>query len=578
MASLDSLKQAIGQERLQREAFSGQDLVPMIRGGAGQEALENLVFFTAPLGFSSHAETLEQHIASEFRTAGGEAQERYLGFVAELALALGSFLPAWNLKDTARHGDAALGDDQVDAAVGRMRALVRKLADQAPAVAETLLTRWRGRAAVRFEAENASDPLAQADALVGVSIDEYLANMRAELAHSNVRRIAEMRDAGQTLTEISNDYAAFLQYALYLGASFATTNPPLVDYAWLADPERWTPIVDHIIADHPQAEDDELARRVTLEVVLANMRLLRPIFLLSGGEMGCVCLQVNPHNHADAGVMITDALAFYDGLRTRLQGGVPNVVFKLPGTKGGLEACRALTKRGIGVTITVDFGMFQHIPFAEAMNEGHAIFSCLVEMNGRLAYPVRDELLAGLEELAAYGIDEARAREAAAWAGVAVTKRLYAWLTEHGYDLRRFKPLVASLRIYKGDGYERLPSAYPDITEILGASILSVFPNVRRPFDQVPALAWEPMRIEAPVPDEVLEVLSHSEIFRQAYYVADRAWLPEQDGFKPDDELTLDDEAAVAAWAPIRNTLGGFQQSFDTFVARILDRKRVLSV
>ena len=76
--------------------------------------------------------------------------------------------------------------------------------------------------------------------------------------------------------------------------------------------------------------------------------------------------------------------------------------------------------------------------FARAMREGQAIFSCLVEMNGRLAYPVRDELLAKLDDLAAHGIDEANAREAAAWAGIAVIKRVHRLLREKGLSVRVF--------------------------------------------------------------------------------------------------------------------------------------------
>jgi len=570
-----SLQEAIAEERARREAYSEAALLPLIRDGAGQEALENLVFFTAPGAFLPRVDALRRRITGEFEALGGEVQKRYIRFLAEFALALSSLLPLWNLEDRERHGDTALGDEQVEAVADGLQTAAAELATRAPAVADELLAVWRAQAAARYKAEQAPDPEGEARALVGASVDQYLTHMRAELAAGNLRRVAEMRFAGRTLTEISNDYAAFLQYAMYLGASFATTNPPLVDYAWLADPERWNPVVDAIIAAHPEATDDELARLVTLEIVLDNMRLLRPIFLLTDGGMGCVCLQVNPHNHGDEEAMTADALFFYDKLRSRLGGGVPNVVFKLPGTRAGLESCRALTGRGIGVTITVNFGLFQHIPFARAIGEGQAIYSNLVEMNGRLAFPVRDELLARLDELAAFGIDEARAREAAAWAGVAVVKRVYALLKEKGYDLRRAKLLIASLRIYEGDGYERLPSAFPDITEILGASILSVFPNVRRPFDRQGEIALDPMRVEVPVPDDVLDVLARSEIFRQAYYVADRDWVPQEDErFRPDYELTLDDEEAVAVWPPVGNTLGGFQNAYDTFVQRILERRR----
>jgi transaldolase len=575
--TIESLQGAIAQERQQREAFDHAGLMPSIDQGEGQEALENLIFFASPAAdLVSSLEMVRREMATRFDALDTVLQERSLHFLASLILALRSFLPRWNLQNAEQHGDAALTDTQVEVEAEKAQALISELAARAPTIAARLLARMQAETAARLKAEGA-DPQGEAGAPVGEPVSEYLANACAELAQSNLRRIAEMRVAGQTSTEVSNDYAAFLQHALYLGASFVTCNPPLVDVAWTADPERWNPIVDSIIRDNPEADQDGLAILVTLEVVLSNMRLLRPIFLLSAGQMGCVCLQVNPHNHGDANAMIADALSIYEKLRSRLGGGVPNVVFKLPGTQAGLEACRVLTGQGIGVTITVNFGMFQHLPFAKAVAEGEAIFSCLVEMNGRLAYPVRDELLAKLDELAAQGTDEAQAREAAAWAGVAVVKRAHRLLKQKGCDPGRIKLLIASLRIYEGDGYAGLPSAFPDVTEVLGAGIISVFPNVRRPFDAQSELVLDPRRIDSPVPEEILETLTHSEIFKQAYYVADRDWIAQEDErFRPDRELRLQDEANVAAWPPVHNTLSEFIRSYDSFVARILERQRRL--
>ena len=577
MLSTEALKEAIRNERLQRESMPESGLLASISAGRCQEAVEGLVFFTSPGEFEARVSRLVAEIDSGFGGSDESAKMYYLCFVADLVLALRSFLPHWNLQNEARHGRAALKDAGLDNVASAVEVLVRGLEAAAPEVAARLLARWQAVAATRFAAEAAADPEAEAADLVGDSVTDYVSNLTDAIASSNLRRIAEMRDAGQTLTEISNDYAAFLRYALYLGASFATTNPPLVDRAWLADLARWDPVADTIIADNPDATSDELARLMTVEVVLANMRLLRPIFLLTSGGMGCVCLQVNPHNHADADAMISDAQFFYATLRDKLGGGVPNVVFKLPGTHAGLATCRALTAQGIGVVITVNFGLFQHIPFAEAMRDGQAIFSCLVEMTGRLAYPVRDEFLARLDELAEYGIDEALAREAAAWAGTAAIKRACALLKEKGYSLRRTKPLIASHRIYEGHGYDGLPSAFPDMTEILGATILSVFPNVRRTFDAVPELVLEPMGIESPVPENALAVLARSEIFRQSYFVADRGWVAgEEERFRPQYELVLEDEDAVYAWPPVYNTMTQFRAAYDTFVERILERKRLL--
>jgi hypothetical protein len=586
MTLRESLIEEIRSERQQREQFLRQQmaglelvLIEQIRAGDGQGALENLIFFTSPAQFSACLPALLRQVESNFGSGAPAFQAGCLRFLAELSLAMDSFLPRWNLQNGDMYGETALDHAQVVSAADQAGALAAELAACAPTVAEGLLAEWRTEATARLKAEQAPDPEAEASALVGGSVPSYLADLRAELSRSHLRRISELRAVGETLTEISNDYAAFLPYVLYLGASFVTCNPPLVDMAWAADPERWNPVVDALIADHPDADEHALARLVTMEVVLDNMRPLRPIFLLTEGRMGCVCLQVNPHNQADAEAMYQDGLFLYEQMKSRLDGRVPNVVFKLPGTQAGLEACQVLNAYGIGTTITVNFGMFQHLPFARIIQAGQSIFSCLVEMNGRLAYPVRDELLGKLEALHACGIDEAEARQAAAWAGVAVVKRLVRLLREQGYDLRRVKPLIASLRNYSGADYQDLPGAFPDISEILGASIVSVFPNIRRPFDGQPAVELDPRRVDQPVPDEVLNVLRHSQLFRQAYYVADREWLAEEDErFRPEEGLRLEDEAATAGWVPVQNTLNEFCSSYDTFVERIRARRRLAQV
>jgi hypothetical protein len=455
-------------------------------------------------------------------------------------------------------------------------ALLAQWEARASATGQDLLAEKEAYAAARLSAEAAMDPQALAQELVGRSLVEYVKNMASTISHSNLRRIAEMRDRSETRTELGNDYAAFLLYTMYLGASFVTCNPVLVDIAWVADTDRWDPIMDGIIAASPEADQAELARLATLEIVLANMHLLRPVFLITEGEMGCVSLQVNPKKHGDAQTMISEVLSIYEELEAKLDNGVPNVVFKLPATLAGLRACREVTRHGIGVNITVNFGMFQQLRFAEAIQAGNAIFSCLTEMNGRLAYPVRDELLGKLDELAEHAIDEAQAREAAAWSGVAVVKRLEELLAGKGYDLMKVRPLVASLRIYEeGPGYAELPSAFPDVTEQVGTGIITVFPNVRHAFDALAYVQLDSHRVEEPVPDHVLDVLTHSEIFKQAYYVADAEWIADDSRFRPDYELVLEDEERVFQFPPVYNTLTQFADGYDKFVGRILARSKV---
>ncbi len=544
--------------------------------GEDRRVLEELFFFTEPSEFVDLCQGIMRDTEMSFASMRESGQESCLGFLAEFSIWLRSYLPEWHLLNGDKDTLAAVSEGQLETLAARAALLIAKLAQGATDHVGNLTARWRKDIASRLAAESVPNPQQAAAAFVGENIGSYLTNIAASLQSSNARRIAEMRARGDTPTEVSNDYGAFLEYPMLLGASFVTCNPPLVDIAWVADPERWNPVVDRIVRENPGASPVALATKVTLEIVLANMRLLRPVFLLTEGSTGYVSLQVNPRNHDNASAMVLEATAIYSDLEKKLGGGVPNVVFKLPATHAGLVACRDLTGQGIGVNITVSFGMFQHVEFAQAIQEGEAVVSTITNMSGRLAFPVRDELLGMLGRLAKNGLGEAELREAAAWSGVAVVKRLHQLMTRRGYDLGRVKPLVASLRVYEGEAYVRLPTPVPDISEVIGAGVITIFPNVRRAFDALPALKLSPQAVESPVPENALDVLRHSELFKQAFYVGDPEWLPEMDDrFRPDHVLCLDNEADVLEWAPVRNTIAEFCKSYDAFVKRIEDRREL---
>ncbi len=577
MTTLQSIRQAIISEKQRREAVSEASILAFINQGEVAEAVASLIFFTPPDRLHFHLETLEPALRANFHRGDAARQVNLLSFVANLGLGLRSALPDWNLRNSARHAGKILTEAQLQGVADKLDRLAADLAGQSPAV-EKLRQAWFKETSARLAAEEAPNPKAAAKELMGDTLSDTLYNLAAALPASNLRRLADMRTAGQTATEWGNDYAAFLQYAMWLGASFVACNPVEINWAWDADVERWNRVADDLIAQYPQADEDMLARLMTAEVVLANMRWLRPIFLLSEGKTGSVCFQVNPKKHDDAATMIADVTTNYAYLHSRLDGGIPNVVFKLPATQAGLDACRALAKQGIGVTITVNFALFQHLPFAEAINDGEAIISCLANMSGRFAYPVRDDLLSKLDQLAAYGINETKARQAAAWAGVATTRKLHQLLKRNGYDVSRVRPLIASARVYEGPHHEGLPHPYMDLTEIVGISLITVFPKIRHPFDALPNPGFRGNSVDEPIPEEVLAVLAHSEMFKQGYYVADPRWLPdEEERFRPEHALTLADEAAVAAWSPARTTLAEFGKAYDKFVERLLERRGLQS-
>ena len=572
------LEEQISRELAARRAYSPAEFPDLVEAGQGREVVDGLIFFTEPTQFDALTGDLLHRLAARLGDARPEAQELSLDFLVDLALATHSFLPRWNLTNQTLHGAKSLSERQLAAVREACKHALSEWEALTPVAADNALARRRDDAEARLRAEEASDPEAMAATLAGDSLASFVANVAGAIEQSNLLGLSELRARGETPTELGNDYAAFLQHAMYLGASFVTSNPVLVDIAWMADPDRWCPVMDSVVARNPGADDEALTRLATLEVVLANMHLLRPIFLLTGGKKGYVSLQVNPKKHGDSRQMIADVTAIYGELTGRLDGGVPNVVFKLPATKAGLVACRHVTGRGIGVNITVNFAMFQQLPFAQAIHEGEALAAYLTEMNGRLAYPIRDELLGRLKELEAEGISEAQAREAAAWSGVAVVKRLHGLLSEKGYDLSRVQPLIASLRWYTGDQYAALPNPCPDVVDCVGVSVITVFPNIRHDIDNLEAVDWRPNAIEEPLPADPLDVLTRSELFKQSYHVSDAAWVADDSRFEPTSEIRLEDEAATAAVEPVRATLKQFGEAYDAFVERLRGRKALMAL
>jgi len=549
----------IREERLGSRGLAVSEVLDSTRSGRILEARQNLIFHTDSYQFSNRLGAIVDRLNRDFEKVEQETKRHFSVFLTKLTLDLLSFLPEWNLKNKELHGHAALSDADIETHVARNKEVLASWSNQEKALAEALLKELLNETKGRFEAEGISDKSEAEDLasrFVGNSILEYIDNMGESFKRSSLRRICELRVLGQTQTEIGNDHTTNLEYAMWLGASFVTTNPQLVEITCELNPQFWTQQVDEIVRSRCSLTDlsnltrtgsqeqianfiEDVNTEITMKVVHENAELLRGIFLLSEGQKGLICLQVNPLKHSDADAMIKEALYIYSEL-TEWFGGVPNVVFKLPATRAGLEAAKELTSRGIGVTITVSFGLFQALPFADVINEGHAIVSYIVIMNGRLAHPI-------IEELKAFGEDFAQAGR---WAGVAVAKRLYQKLYApvneggRGYNSKRIRMIIASLRNYE--------DSFPDIEEMMGVPIITVFPNIRHDFD-AEARKIDPKGIEKPIDDEILERLLKSELFRQAYYLPD-----DDDDVKPRSPFTLEDEEKVLEYLPVKNTLGQF--------------------
>lgn len=245
--------------------------------------LQRLIFYTDPSDLATELQALraEQKAYALSVTDEKEKQE-VCELLAENAIDLRSVLADWHLKDRCRHGDLALTDEALAAEAEQNLALVEELGGAEIAAA----------ARQKIEA----------------------------LQRSNLARLTRMSLAGECNTFWGNDYASHLREAMRRGAAMCTTNPQLVNIARQEAPEYWTPIRDALQKRFPHFDPIQLAYAMTIEVVLYNARLLRPIWELTGGLMGYVSLQLSPKIAFDAEKMIEEGKWVWEQLTCGLDG------------------------------------------------------------------------------------------------------------------------------------------------------------------------------------------------------------------------------------------------------------------
>ena len=563
-----NLKERIQEEKKRWEKVKLEELWEFLRHGREESVRGALLYFSGGETFEKRFDFLEKKYSGKALMHAGLDRSVILRFLLNLALDLRSFPAERKLLPL-------LGEEKIQSYTQRIFQSLGTLMETFPEEAAALTEEMKKTTRSRLKAEGITEEgevNRMVDSLWGKGVEEYVDNLVHEYSKSNFCLAARSALEGNLHTEMGNDYAEFLDSMIRIGGTFVTTNPVLIKLAWDIDPAYWNQQVDQVIRstfskkkltallEGPEETLMEAIERinalVTTSVVERNCRLLRPIFLLSEGKQGYVSLQVNPKAHSHSDKMVKEAVFIYKELEKRL-GGIPNVVIKVPSTPAGLEAAQKLTSRGIGVTVTLTFSLFQSIPFAQVLQKGNALVSYIAIMNGRLAFPVRDELKAkGVEG----GVEAAR------WAGVEVARkaayRLYSAREKAGLgvDPEKVKIMIASLRIY-GDWI-------PDISELWGIPLITIFPNVRRAYDAHP----RPLPVDAlqgKTPDKEVEILLKSEIFRQAW------WVPEN-GFmgKPERVLTLDkkDAEAVAAWKPVQETLTQFIGMYQEMSQMVRDR------
>jgi transaldolase len=538
MVQLDLIR----REYSDRGKRTEHDLINMIVKGEVAEAAHHFMFYLSAEDWKNRFTDVLENIGKIYREQDCPAREMILEFLTLLAIGLKSFLSHIRLIDL-------IGSKGIEKAYRQVFNLLSELEQLDKEVEERLCVKFIISNSQQFEAEGISKTSAEGEAgiLVGNRPSQYVGRITKKISSSNFYHHSIEQKSRKDKTVLGNDYGEFLQYTMWLGYSFQTTNPPLVKMIWDLEgevlKERLLKILDEM--DIGKGDEPDLSRACSLAALLVvekACRLLRDWYLISEGKEGYVCFQVNPINNGDADAMVAEAVFVYETLFKRL-GGVPNVSFKLPGTRAGLLAAKVLGRKGYSLTITLSFTTFQAMEFGKIFKDSVALTNYVVVMNGRLSFPVRDELAS---------LNSKDTSTSYRYAGVEVTRHIYQkfYSPEEegglGLDREKIKILNASLRVYDED--------IPDISEIWGTPLITIFPNVRRAYDfnkrSVSALS-----VTMQTDTKVMKDLRESELFRQAW------WVPQDDeAFRPDIELTLTekDEEAVLKWLPIKQTLDQF--------------------
>jgi transaldolase len=448
---------------------------------------ERLLFKTPAPAFGQECGVMRKQYVEEFRKSNAERKNEIIGILSEISIDMQSYLTRWHLQDP-ENPDRLQSEE------------IRRQAEQN----YTLLAAWGQESKV-----------------------ESMRSAITAIEKSNLLKLSRMADRCLINNRWGNDGATGLTDAIRKGAVLATTNPMIVNAVRKEDPGFWDKVRDELKQAHPDSSPEQRVSLMTMAVVLRNCREFRPIYEATKGRYGYVKLQVNPRASRDAMRMAEEVEHLYERLTNELNGR-PNTVFKIPGTKAGLDAVQRLTSKGIPCTITVNFSVAQNLAFAEVIEQGCAPLSFLVVMSGRLDDMIRDELnLLGLPDAA----------EVAKWAGVAVIRRSYDIL----YCQRRYKKsaiLTASLR-----GPWHIEGS---ITDEEAPVFITCFPDRAIEYDSVEREVVP--HINEKIPDELMTKLIKSRIFRQAY---------EGTG------LTLD---GFDGFAPVVATMTAFTKAYDEFL------------
>lgn len=427
------------------------------------EKRNKVIFPQSGLTFQQNCNSVRKEMISDAQSRKGD-KAQIAKTAAELAIDLRSFLIQWKLLPAVRAGKFTTPD--IDAESDAFLAIARELGG---------------------------------DGLCDEAQQEI-----ESIRKSSMRRMSEMQLNGEINTVWGHDYASGITHSLRRGALFSTNNPAKNTLFKKDFPDEYRRILEEIVRDYPNASLEDHVSMILVKICARNARPLQPIFDVTNGRYGFLCIQVDPFNipNPDSTDKIIQQVHFYhEAFKRELNTETPNIVYKIPAVERALKAAEVLAGEGYRLCVTLNFTVAQHEAFARIISEARTP-GFVVLMGGLLD----DKVTLDLKNL---GIDQAT--EIGRHAAQAVIRKSYANLHAKGYD--QFVSIMTAA--------VRGPWAIANtLAPVDGAqSFITTLTAKINEFDQSPMPLVAKM--DEPVDPAILAALMKSPVFRKAYATLD---------------------------------------------------------
>lgn len=140
-----------------------------------------------------------------------------------------------------------------------------------------------------------------------------------------------------------------------------TSNPAIFQKA-ISGSDAYDEAIEKLANDG--LERIKIYESMAVEDIQRAADLFRPVYDASGGEDGCVSLEVQPSLVYDTQGTIDEARQLWKAVNR------PNVMIKVPGTEEGLPAITQLLSEGININVTLLFSVERYKAVTEAYLKG----------------------------------------------------------------------------------------------------------------------------------------------------------------------------------------------------------------